>query len=136
MNDLELYHRSHKYTKKWFKNGRWHYYYGYTSNKNVIERVQDKLGFDERQNYNTAKKHSQSDYETLTNAIFLKSNPEYQSENTQDYINRAINDYKENYNYSSSLTNSYLEAYKKTPLYKIEKSIDKGKSFLKKLFGR
>lgn len=133
----ELYHKSHKYTKKWYSNGRWHYYYGYDTGSNLIEKVADKMGFDERKNYRVARNHSRLDLDMVNHVKAALRNPKNRGENVQSFIKGSLKGYSENHDYSKRLTNKYLHKYKQTPLYKIEGAIKKTKSsaylFIKKL---
>ena len=132
----ELYHASHKYTRKWYANGYWHYEYGYGPKKNLIERAADKIGFDEKVTYQQAKKVHNYAKEDVEYAEKAKRDPKNQSENVQTFINGTLDGRKYDEAYARGRMERAKKAYEATPIYKIDKAVEKGKAIVDKVLNK
>lgn len=125
----------HKYTRKFWSNGRWRYVYGYGGASNIIEKSADAIGVDDRVNAEQAYKDLYYDADMVNLAYKYKNDPKYKDANTQKVINDSLKYYSKNYSYSKMRSDYYVSKYNKTPLGKIENSITTAKSWLNNKFG-
>lgn len=119
--------KNHKYVSRYKKNGKWFYVY---KNGKKYNKLQDWLGFDERDAFNKAD----NDYTDATKSVWNlweKVNPNKAKTRVipVGYAQYAINK-AETWNKRVDA----LKAYEKTPLYKVTKATNKTKSFIKGLF--
>lgn len=141
-----------KYIKRERKKGKWVYTYpddktgGKTSGvkdvaKNVVDKVKDKLGYDEKAKMEEAKK---SLFETTSERVSMEKTAKFAREQTnkenkeqrsdwQDTANRWATDArKKNAGAAKDYANA-KDAYSKTTLAKIENAINKGKQVIDKV---
>lgn len=138
--------KNHKYIKREKIKGKWRYWYKDTKGKlkNKIEKVKDDLGFDEREALISKTKERNALVEK--NSIDKRNYKDYQIK--LKYDNKNV-DVKNQYNKAASqymkstskltVTNaqveSFTEKYAKTPIGKLETSIQKGLKFAKDILG-
>ena len=134
-----------RYKKKEWDGEKWVYYY----HTNTKEAIKDWMGYDEKKRYNSAKNYRKLEEDMF----FYKSNylnsmrrdmefknggqlTDLQKSNYQHFMNGRMYN-KEQAQLYSRMEKYFLEDYKKTPLYKIEKakeSIGKGVEYVKSIF--
>ena len=138
-----------KYIKREKKNGKWRYYYDRDSLK---ADVKDKLGYDERDRYEAAKKRHEdavektdNAYDTFRNEMVRKDRNPFEANSYSKHIYNMSTIAMNNLHKASSneraalieLTNA-RNKYDKTPLSKIDKltnKIEDAKNWLKKKLG-
>lgn len=129
----ELIHRSHKYTKKVYKNGYWRYYYGYDKSSNPVERIADKLGYDERMTAYAASRNKYYAEDYYNHVDKVSKDPKYSAKNVQDFIQGTKDSARKDVKREKLEWKTQLNKYKSTPLYKIDKTIDEGKDYVEKV---
>ena len=122
LGEDELMHRSHKYIKREWKNGKWRYYYESKSGKRhdlkVASAASDFMGEDERKKfYNALDRYKESFENGVANGYRMsKENLSKQEKKEIENINAL---YKARYNYL------------KTPIGKIEYASEATKEAIK-----
>lgn len=127
-NDNELYHW--KYTRKERVNGKWRYYY---------DDIKDELGFDERERLMDAKRSLRRSREAMNEfneeslkpyrKELLKTDPTWLA--NRKFWRKTL---KRNITQDKARVDAYLKAYNRTPLGKLENTINKGKDTVKRIF--
>lgn len=138
--------KDHKYVKREKIKGKWRYWYkDLTKNvANKINEVKDVLGFDEREALTKSQKKLDENLEKydknrknyLDTSVKIKydnKNQDVRDEYYKSYKNYAKS--KNSVNISTTEVKHFVDAYSKTPLGKIENTIQKGAKFVQDILG-
>ena len=137
MNDYIMHARSgwtkknHKYISRTKKNGKWYYVY---KNGKKYNKFQDWLGVDERDEYRRLDDEYNNKYKNSEWALWERVNPNKPI--TTGPIPDGYAQWKPKEVDAWNRRAEAIKKYKNTPLYKIENTTAKAKSFVKKLFNK
>ena len=132
MNNEELMHGNHKYLKKVWKNGRWRYYYTQSGGFNQGSA---------NQRYTTVGNNKTGRYVTTTSGtsnslgkyVGITTGGNKSGSNDYNSINKKVGGLTVSGEHSEK--DKYLDISIGYNNSEVQKKIDKGKAFLKKLFG-